>query len=147
MSENVETHTGLSENDIQRENEFLADIPFLNWGAFFMAPIWGIAHGDWPAVLFYPLWIFCDNLVYFAWMNPSTLNIVLAGVTLLVMGLIMLAYARVSSPRSAHRAAQQGYTLEQYLKREKQWAVGMAIIAIVMLALATWYNLCIRPSL
>lgn len=137
----------LSEDDIKREDAFLADVPFLNWGAFFMAPIWGIAHGDWPAILFYPLWIFCDNLVYAAYANPSVVNIVLAVVTLAIMAAVMLGYARVSSPRSAHRAAERGDTLEQYLHKEKRWAVGMALIAIVMLIAATWYNLCIRPTL
>ena len=134
----------LSEDDIKREEAFLADVPFLNWGAFFMAPIWGIAHGDWPAILFYPLWIFCDNLVYSAWSNPTGASITLAVVTLVIMALVMVGYARVSSPRAAHRAAAAGYTLEQYLQRERRWAVGMALIAVAMLILATWYNLCIR---
>ena len=147
MSEEFEALQGLSEDDIQRENEFLADVPFINWGAFFMAPIWGIAHGDWPAILFYPLWIFCDNLLYSAWGNPTALNIALAAITLVVMAAVMIGYARVSSPRSAHRAAEAGDTLEQYLRREKHWAVGMALIAVAMLIAATWYNLCIRPGL
>ena len=112
-----------------------------------MAPIWGFAHGDWPAILFYPLWMFCDNLIYAAWENPSTLNVALAVLTGIIMLVAMVAYARVSSPRSAHRALERGETLEHYLKNEKRWAVGMALIAIVMLIAATYYNLNIRPML
>lgn len=147
MFGNAVARQRLSEDDLAREEAFLADVPFLNWGAFFMPPIWGIAHGDWPAILFYPLWIFCDNLLYSAWENPSLLNGALACIALAAMALVMVAYARVSSPRAAHRAAAAGDTLERYLRRERRWAVSMAGIALAMLVAATWYNLCIRPTL
>ncbi len=137
----------LTEQDYLREDEFLADVPSLNWGAFFMAPIWGMAHGDWPTLFFYPLWIFVDNLLYAAYAEPTVLSVVLAVITAVVTSLLMLAYARVSSPRSAHRAAERGKTLEEYLRAEKRWAIGMALIAIAMLIVATWYNLSVRPGL
>ena len=34
-----------------------------NWGAFFLPPIWGVAHGQWPGVFFLPLWVFVDNML------------------------------------------------------------------------------------
>ena len=141
------SEAALSDADIEREAAFLADLPFFNWGAFFMPPIWGIAHGDWPCILFYPLWIFCDNLLYNAWQNPSVLSAVLAILVLVIITAVMLAYARLSVPRSAHRAAEHGDTLEHYLKVQRRWAIGMALMALVMLVLATWYNLTIRPYL
>ena len=137
----------LTVQDYSREDAFLADLPFLNWGALFMAPIWGFAHGDWPAILFYPLWIFCDNLLYTAWASPSVMSVLMAVLAVAIMAVLMVGYARVSSPRSAHRAAERGKTLEEYLRTEKRWAIGMALIAIVMLIVATWYNLCVRPGL
>jgi hypothetical protein len=134
----------LSEEDIAREQEFLDEIPKISLGAFFMPPIWGIAHGDWPCILFYPLWIFCDNLLYNAWKYPTILSNILAILTIVLTAALMLGYARISSPRSAHRAAEQGKTLEAYLKSERIWAVTMIILAVAMLVFATWYNLTIR---
>ncbi len=136
---------GLSDEDMAREDEFLADVPFFNWGAFFMPPIWGIAHGDCPCILFYPLWVFVDNLLYNAWQNPSAIHIVLAVVTLMTTVAVMLGYGRISSPRSAHRAAERGDSLEHYLKVQKRWAWGMAVLAVAMVAFATWYNVNVRP--
>ncbi|MDD6785084.1 MAG: viscotoxin-A3 [Eggerthellales bacterium] len=139
------SYQGLSDEDIAREEKFLADVPRFNWGAFFMAPIWGAAHGDWPCILFYPLWIFVDNLLFNAWLEPTAISVTLAVVTAVITAALMIGYARISSPRSAHRAADRGDTLEHYLKVEKGWAIGMAVIALAMLAFATYYNLTIRP--
>ena len=69
---------------------------------------------------------------------------ILAVLTILITAAIMLGYARISSPRAAHRAAEQGKTLEAYLKSERIWAVAMIILALIMLVFATWYNLTIR---
>ena len=37
--------------------------------------------------------------------------------------------------------------LETYLRRERIWAVVGAIIAVAIVAFATWYNLDLRPTL
>ena len=50
----------------------------LNLGALFMPPIWGPAHGIWITILFYPLWLFADNLFYAAFTEPTTLTVVCA---------------------------------------------------------------------
>ena len=48
---------------------------------------------------------------------------------------------------AAHRAEAKGVSREQYLKRERIWAVVCVIILIVALAWATYYNLEIRTVL
>lgn len=138
---------GLTEQEILQEEAFLADVPLLNVGALLMPPIWGAAHGDWMTILFYPIWLFCDNLFYAAWSSPSPLSIAIAVIAFVTLTLLMLAYARISSPRSAHRAAAMGKTREQYLRTERIWAVCMAVLAVLFLAGSTWYNLSIRPTL
>ncbi|MDO4182655.1 MAG: viscotoxin-A3 [Coriobacteriia bacterium] len=137
---------GLSDEDIRQEEAFLRGVPFLNVGALFMPPIWGVAHGDWICVLFYPAWLFCDNLFYAAYSAPSVLSVVLAVVCGLVLTAVTFVYARISSPRSAHRAAARGIARERYLRTERFWAVGMVILGVIMIAAATWYNLCIRST-
>lgn len=40
-----------------------------------------------------------------------------------------------------------GVSRETYLRRERIWAVVGAIIAVAIVAFATWYNLDLRPTL
>ena len=138
---------GLSDKDIKLEEEFLKGVPFLNWGALFMPPIWGVAHGDLITILFYPLWIFCDNLFFYSYSAPTPLSIVLSVIVFVVMALVTIVYARLSSPRSAHRAAEKGIARERYLRNERRWAVGMAVMAVILIAAATWYNLCVKAPI
>ena len=59
--------TELTDEQIAREEKFLEGIPRLNIGALFLPPIWGPAHGMWAAILFYPIWLFADNMFYAAY--------------------------------------------------------------------------------
>ena len=52
--------------EIKRAREMLKAVPKFNIGALFMPPIWGPAHGWWLAIVFYPLWLFADNVFYAA---------------------------------------------------------------------------------
>ena len=58
-----------------------------------------------------------------------------------------VAFAIVGQPLAAHRAERMGISRERYLRRQRYWAVGCAIGGAVMIALATYYNLVIRPTL
>lgn len=137
----------LTDEQIAREEEFLSGIPFLNIGAFFLPPIWGPAHGMWATILFYPIWLFADNMFYAAWAERSPLSIVVAFVVGVVLVLLTLAFARLGQPFAAHRAASRGVGKEEYLKRERIWAVVCVVVGCAMLATATYYNLAIRPTL
>ena len=55
---------------------------------------------------------------------------------------------RISAPTPwPHRAENMGVSRETYLRRERIWAVVGAIIAVAIVAFATWYNLDLRPTL
>lgn len=136
----------LSEQEIKEEQKFLEGLSYFNWGALLMPPIWGPGHGEVAVVLFYPLWLFVDNLIYAAVTEPSALSVSLAAIALTVIILITLVYGRISQPRAAHRAEAAGKTREQYLAAERKWAVACALIAVVFVSLATYYNLFIRPT-
>lgn len=138
---------GLSEEDIAREQAFLAGVPLINWGAFFMPPIWGAGHGEVLPALFYPAWVFVDELIYSAVTQGGTMTWIFAVISLVAILLVSVAYARVSSPKSAHRAAEKGKTREQYLRAERKWAIGMFLLAAAFVVFATWFNLNIRPTL
>ena len=44
-------------------------------------------------------------------------------------------------------ADEQGKTKEQYLRTERSWTVGCVAAGIVLLVLATWYNVSIRGGM
>ena len=56
-------------------------------------------------------------------------------------------FAIVAQPFAAHRAENMGVSRETYLRRQRIWAVVGAIIAVAIVAFATWYNLDLRPTL
>ena len=137
----------LTDEQIKREQEFMRGLPRVNLGALFMPPVWGPVHGFWVTILYYPALVFVDNLVYEAWQEPSVLGIVLTVLVFAILIGVSIAFAIVSQPIAAHRAEDKGMSREQYLKRQRVWAVVSPIILIAMLALATYYNLEIRPTL
>lgn len=110
-----------------------------------MPPIWGPAHGFWATILFYPAWLLTDNVFYGAVQEPTPLALVIAVLTLLLLLGVTVAFAIVAQPIAAHRAEDRGVSRAEYLKRQRIWAVVSAIIGILFIALATYYNLELRP--
>ena len=138
----------LTEEQIAEEEKFLEGIPRINIGALFLPPIWGPAHGYWATILFYPIWLFADNMFYSAWEDRTVLSIVLAIIVLVLLVAITVAFSLISQPMTAHKCIEdKGMSKEQYLHRQKIWAVVCVIIGVAMIAFATYYNLVIRPTL
>lgn len=137
----------LSDEQIRSEERFMEGLPRFNVAAFLLPPIWGPAHGFWATILFYPLWLFADNMFYAAYESPSMLSVVLALVVLAALVAVTVAFAVVSQPLAAHRAEDRGVDRQAYLRRQRMWAIGCAVGGVVMLVLATYYNLVIRPTL
>ena len=136
----------LTDEQIAEEDRFLEGLPRMNWGAFFMPGIWGPAHGFWVCILFYPLWLFIDNMLYTAYSDPTPLSIGMAILCSILLAALTVAFAIVSQPFAAHRAEDKGMTREQYLKRERIWTVVSIVLAIAALAWATYYNLNVRGT-
>ena len=137
----------LTDEQIKAEQKFLEGVPRLNIGAFVLPAIWGPVHGMWVSILFYPLWIFVDNVIYAAYQEPTLLTVGLAVVMAAFMVALSLAFSLVSQPFALHRAVNAGKTKEEYLKRQRVWAVVCVVLAALVLILATYYNLEIRPTM
>lgn len=137
----------LTDEQIAREEEFLKGLPLINWGALFLPPIWGPAHGFWITILYYPAWLFADNCFYAAYSERTTASIVFAVVVFLTLFIVTLVFARLSQPIAAHRAAERGSTKEEYVRKEKIWAIVCIVAGLVMIVAATYYNLVIRAGL
>ena len=138
--------TGLTAEQIAAEEELMEGLTPINIGAFICPELWGPAHGNIITLLFYPLWVWIDNVAFSAYANPNTMSIVFAVIMVAALIIIRLIYARLSQPLAAHRAAAQGKTKEQYKRNERIWAIVSIIIAVVVIAFATWYNLTIRVA-
>lgn len=136
----------LTDKQIEQERKFLEGVPRFNLAAFLMPPLWGPVNGFWITILFYPLWLFTDNMIYAAYANPSSLTIVLAVLVAAVLLAGMAAFSLVSQPIAFHRAIGKGLSKEQYLRRQRIWALACVVLAALMLAFATYYNLCIRTE-
>lgn len=136
----------LSDEQIKAEQKFMKGLPRFNIAAFLMPPIWGPAHGFWVTILYYPIWLFVDNLFYATYIDPQPLAVVFSILAFVALLGITIVFAIVSQPIAAHRAQDKGVTRAVYLRRQRWWAIGCAIAAVVMLSLATYYNLVIRPT-
>lgn len=135
----------LTDEQIRHEEAFMKGLPRVNVAALLMPPIWGPAHGFWVTILYYPAWLLADNVFYGAYAEPTVLSVVLAALTFAALLGITVAFSIVAQPIAAHRAEEKGQTRAQYLKRQRIWAFVSAAIGIVFIALATYYNLCLRP--
>ena len=144
----VQAHQSvLTDEQIACEEEFLKGLPLINVGALFLPPIWGPAHGFWITILYYPAWLFADNCFYAAYSERTTSSIVFAVIVFLSLLAVTLVFARLSQPYAAHRAVARGATKEEYIRRERVWAICCVVAGLVMIAAATYYNLVIRVGL
>lgn len=135
-----------NKEELAKEDAFMKGLPRFNIGAFFMPPIWGPAHGFWITILYYPAWLIADNLFFATYLEPTTMSVVLSILTAIFLLGVTIAFAIVSQPIAAHRAQDKGVSRSDYIKREKRWAVISIAIAILMVILATVYNLSIRTE-
>ena len=141
-------YAGLTDEEVRNEQELLEGVPFFNIGALLLPPIWGPAHGTWLTVLWYPVWIFADDMFYSAWKYPSAFTIVLAVLTFVILLGATLLFARLMQPHALHRAIEEkGKTKEQYLRQERIWAIVSVFVGAALIAGATYYNLNIRVGL
>ena len=138
---------GLPDELVAQEEAFLEGVPRFNIGAFLLPGIWGPGHGLWICILFYPIWLFADDVLYGAYIQQTPLSIALAAILFVALLAVHIVFGILSQPYAWHKAAERGISKETYLKRERIWTVAMIILGAVALVIATYYNLQIRPFL
>ena len=121
-------------------------MPRVNVGALFMPALWGPAHGQWPMILFYPVWLFLDNAIYGAVHGPTPVSVLVAVAMSLVTAAFTVLYATRANVFGYLRVAAEK-TPEEYLATERRWTALFVVIGCAFLAFATWYNLAVRPGL
>lgn len=132
--------------ELKKAREFLQAVPKLNIGALFCPPIWGPAHGWWLAIVFYPLWLWADNVFYAAYTNVAP-NAPIFGVIMLVMlTLLTFGFSYVGQLHAVQRAISMGQTKEEFIRKQRFWTVACVALGVAFLVFATYYNLCIRTG-
>ncbi len=126
------------------KDEPLPRLPRMNWGALFMPALWGPAHGQWYMILFYPIWLMLDNLIYGA--VQGTFSAFLPTVCCVAAAAFTVYYALRANSHGYVRVAAKK-TPEQYVSTERKWTVLLVLTGVAFLAFATWYNLMVRPTL
>lgn len=134
----------LTDKEIAREKEFLKGVPRVNIGALILPPIWGPAHGIWASILFYPAWLLADDTFFAAYSQRTPLSLAIALIVFVVLLAATIGFSLVSQPLAAHRADAMGITRQEYLRKERIWALVSVVVGLVMIGLATYYNLFIR---
>lgn len=120
----------------------LSKLPRINWGALLMPAVWGPAHGQWVTIFFYPIWLLADTSLTNAVMHGG-FAIVLAAIVILGTAAATVLYARTAG-RTAYLRVAHKMTMQQYLKRERIWVAVSAVVALIFIGLATWYNMAVR---
>lgn len=126
------------------KDEPLPRLPRMNWGALFMPALWGPAHGQWYMILFYPIWLLLDNLIYGA--VHGTFPVFVAVVASLAVAAFTVYYALRANSFGYLRAAEKK-TPEQYAASERKWSVLFVLIGVAFIVFASWYNIAVRPTL
>lgn len=109
------------------------ELPRFNWGAFLVAPIWGVAYGLWSGVFFLPAWAFVDNVVrgpqvFGAW--TAVLGWAMVAATIALQYL----YARTANRLVWHRS-RGTLDLGRYALHQRWWTIGGAVTFVAM---AVW---------
>lgn len=135
------------EQEQKYRKELMKGLPPINLGALFMPPIWGPANGIWITILYYPLWLFADNLFYASFTDPSPLSVVFSIIVAVLLAAVTIVFARVSQGY-AWRARYLARTYQRVVyQASAHLAIAMGILAALMIFGATYYNLVIRPGM
>lgn len=129
---------------LYREDDPLPHMPRVNLGALFMPALWGPVHGQWYMILYYPLWLVLDNIIYASVHGVG--NIPLTVIACALTAAFTIYYAIHANTWGYVRVASEK-TPEEYLHKERIWAVVFILMAVAFLVLATWYNIARRPYL
>ena len=141
-----------------REDEPVPALPEFHWGAFFMPPIWGAAHGIVIAgLIVLPLWLFLDNNLQSAVYRVSDvtpfwtrIGVYFLAVFCTVASIaLMVWFGRTAwgvAFRRAYHGDEQQRPFDAFLRRERIWYWICIPFFFVLLAVAIYYWLTILPT-
>jgi hypothetical protein len=120
-------------------------LPRFNLAAFLIPLFWGPGNGQWVGALFLPIWLFADSAIVSAvqrggWMWIAAL-VVAAG----TLG-FQYFFARHANGVAFRRVIGQ-LSVEEYLRRQRVWAIAAVPTAALLLGWAIYFDLVLRAAL
>ncbi len=124
----------------------LEKLPRFSLASFLLTPVWAPAHGFWIAILLYPAWVFVDALIRQAVDQLTVFSIAIAAI-ILCATIALSAWIASSSQRNAYLRVAGKVSFETYRARERIWNIVSVPLALIIVGLATYYNIVIYPTL
>jgi len=124
--------------------EDVPQLPRFNLAAFLIPPIWGPAHGQWVGAIFLPMWLFVDSIIASAGRGGAGTTVA----AVIVVG-CTLAFGAFFAKRGnglAYRRVCGQMSVEQYVRRERVWAVVSVPVAAALIGWALWFHLVFEAA-
>lgn len=128
----------------------IPELPRFNFGAFFMPPLWGPAHGSWVAGLVLPLWLFVDSVLQtavFGIGEGASLGTKIflrggAGIVVFFTLALMFWFGRRGWGLAwawEYRTGASKRTWEQFRRKELYWTIFSTLLFLATIAGAIYY--------
>ena len=139
-------------------DEDIPQLPRFNWAAFFMPPIWGVAHGAPVAgLIVLPLWLFLDSNIQSAVYGvdaatPLSMRIgvyAMAGLIALLTMALMVWFGKTGwgvAWRRQYGDGQSSTSMKQFVKEERRWYWVCIPLFFILLGYAIFYWITILPG-
>lgn len=124
---------------ILAEDEPVPELPRFNLGAFLVPPVWGPAHGLWAGAIFLPMWLFMDSVIATAIGRGSASAA--GGVAIVALTLGAQAWFAKRANGLAWRRVSDRVPVDEFVRRERVWAVALVPVAVLLIGWAVYYRL------
>jgi hypothetical protein len=126
-------------------DEPLPVLPRFNLAAFLIPLFWGPANGQWVGAFFLPIWLFADSAIVSAVQRGGWMYIAAVVVACGTLG-FQYFFARHANGVAFRRVIGR-QSVEEYLHRQRIWAVVAIPIAAALLGWAIYFDLVLRTAL
>jgi hypothetical protein len=120
-------------------------LPRFNLAAFLIPLFWGPASGQWVGAFFLPIWLFADSAIVSAVQRGGWMYIAAVVVACGTLG-FQYFFARHANG-VAYRRVIGRLSVEEYLRRQRIWAVVAIPVSAALLGWAIYFDLVLRPAL
>ena len=120
-------------------------LPRFNLAAFLIPLFWGPANRQWAGAFFLPIWLFADSAIVSAAQKGGFMWIAAVIVACGTLG-FQYFFARHANGVAFRRVIGQ-LSVEEYLRRQKVWAIAAVPIAALLLGWAIYFDLVLRATL
>jgi len=128
------------------DDEPVPSLPAFNLAAFLIPPIWGPGHGVWIGAIFLPIWLFADSVIVSAVRFGGRGQWIGAAVVLVATVAFEYFFARRANG-VAFRRVMHKMTAEEFVRRQRTWAIASIPVAIMLLGWGLYFDLVLGPAL